>query len=57
MGDTSTPSPVSTSSSSGGGTNNYYTFEINGNNAAPEVIANMVMAKIQEKERSDRQRR
>jgi hypothetical protein len=57
MGDTSTPSTVSTASSSGGGTNNYYTFEINGNNSSPEVIANMVMAKIQEKERSDRQRR
>jgi hypothetical protein len=56
MGDTATSTPVSTASSSGGGTNNYYTFEINGNNAAPEVIANMVMAKIQEKERSNRQR-
>jgi len=57
MGDTSSPSTVSTASSSGGGTNNYYTFEINGNNSSPEVIANMVMAKIQDKERSDRQRR
>jgi hypothetical protein len=57
MGDTTTPVSVSTASSSGGGTNNYYTFEINGNNSSPEVIANMVMAKIQEKERSDRQRR
>ncbi len=57
MGDTATSKPVTAASSSGGGTNNYYTFEINGNNSSPEVIANMVMAKIQAKERSDRQRR
>lgn len=56
MGDASTPKSVSMASSSGGGTTNYYSFEINGNNSSPEVIANMVMVKIQEKERSSRQR-
>lgn len=57
VGDTSTVRPVSSVSSGGGGTTNYYSIEINGATASPEAIANMVMAKIEAKERSNRERR
>jgi hypothetical protein len=57
VGDTSTVRPVASVSSGGGGTTNYYSIEINGANASPEAIANMVMAKIEAKERSNRERR
>lgn len=57
IGDTATVRPVSSVSSNSGGTTNYYSFEINGANASPEAIANMVMAKIEAKERSNRERR
>jgi hypothetical protein len=43
-------------SSSGYGTTNYYNIEINGATQSPEAIANMVMAKIAEKERNGRER-
>lgn len=57
IGDTTTVRPVSSVSSGGGNTTNYYSIEINGANASPESIANMVMAKIEAKERSNRERR
>lgn len=57
IGDTTVARPVSSVSSGGGNTTNYYSFEINGANQSPEAIANMVMAKIEQKERSDRERR
>jgi len=43
-------------SGSGYGTTNYYNIEINGATQSPEAIANMVMAKIAEKERNGRER-
>jgi hypothetical protein len=60
-GDTSSPmAPMGLSpmakSSSGYGTTNYYNIEINGATQSPEAIANMVMAKIAEKERNGRER-
>jgi hypothetical protein len=57
IGDTTTMRPVSSMSSGGGNTTNYYSFEINGSNASPEEIANRVMAKIDARERSNRERR
>lgn len=57
IGDTTTMRPVSSVSSGSGNTTNYYSIEINGANASPESIANMVMAKIEAKERSNRERR
>jgi hypothetical protein len=58
VGDTRTARTVSagTPASSGSGTTNYYTFEINGGNSSPEAIANMVMMKIRNEERSQRER-
>lgn len=56
IGDTGTARPVSSVATGGGGTTNYYSIEINGGNASPEAIANMVMTKLQEKERSNRER-
>lgn len=58
-GDTSSPmAPIgmSTMSSSGGGNTTYFNIEINGATQSPEAIANMVMAKIAEKERNTRER-
>ena len=56
MGDTAMPSmttPMTTGGGGGGKTvTNYYNVEINGANQSPEQIANMVMAKIDERERS-----
>ena len=57
IGDTSTSRTVSASPSSGGSVVNNYSFEINGANASPEAIANMVMMKIKNEERSQRERR
>ena len=58
-GDTSSPmAPIgmSTMSSSGGGNTTYFNIEINGATQSPEAIANMVMAKLAEKERNNRER-
>jgi hypothetical protein len=57
VGDTTSVRPVSSVSTGGGGTTNYYSIEINGANASPEAIANMVMAKLKDQERSNRERR
>lgn len=57
VGDTSSVRPVSAVSTGGGGTTNYYSIEINGANASPEAIANMVMAKLKDQERSNKERR
>lgn len=58
IGDTATPAPRMTSSVGGGAPiTNYYTFEINGGNSSPEEIANMVMMKIDARDRSVRERR
>jgi hypothetical protein len=57
IGDTTSMRPVSAVSSGGGNTTNYYSFEINGTNQSPEAIANMVIAKIEAKERSNKERR
>ena len=57
VGDTSTSRPISSVATGGGGTTNYYSIEINGGNASPEAIANMVMAKLKDQERSNRERR
>ncbi len=58
-GDTSTPmapAGMSQMSGGGGGSTNYFNIEINGATQSPEAIANMVMAKIAEKERNTRER-
>lgn len=58
-GDTSSPmAPIgmSTMSTGSGGSTNYFNIEINGATQSPEAIANMVMAKIAEKERNARER-
>ena len=58
VGDTRTAKSVSagSSTSASSGVTNYYTFEINGGNSSPEAIANMVMMKIKNEERSQRER-
>jgi hypothetical protein len=58
VGDTRTAKSVSagSSTSASSGVTNYYTFEINGGNSSPEAIANMVMMKIRNEERSQRER-
>ena len=58
-GDTSSPMApmgMSTMTTGGGGSTNYFNIEINGATQSPEAIANMVMAKIAEKERNARER-
>lgn len=58
-GDTSSPMApmgMSTMSTGSGGSTNYFNIEINGATQSPEAIANMVMAKIAEKERNARER-
>ena len=57
VGDTSVARPISSATSGGGSTNNYYSIEVNGGNSSPEAIAQMVMAKLQDRERSERERR
>jgi hypothetical protein len=57
IGDTTSVRPVSSVATGSGGTTNYYSIEINGGNASPEAIANMVMAKLKDQERSNRERR
>jgi hypothetical protein len=57
VGDTTSVRPVSSVATGSGGTTNYYSIEINGANASPEAIANMVMAKLKDQERSNRERR
>jgi hypothetical protein len=57
VGDTTSFRPVSSVATGSGGTTNYYSIEINGANASPEAIANMVMAKLKDQERSRRERR
>lgn len=57
VGDTSAARPISSATSGGGSTNNYYSIEVNGGNSSPEAIAQMVMAKLQDRERSERERR
>jgi hypothetical protein len=57
IGDTTSVRPVSSVATGSGGTTNYYSIEINGANASPEAIANMVMAKLKDQERSNRERR
>lgn len=57
IGDTSSVRPMSKVSTNSGGVTNYYSFEINGANASPEAIANMVIAKIDSRDRSNRERR
>jgi hypothetical protein len=55
IGDTAVPSmapPVMSGGGGGSNTTNYYNFEINGANQSPEQIARMVIAKIDERERS-----
>ena len=47
---------MSTMTTGGGGSTNYFNIEINGATQSPEAIANMVMAKIAEKERNARER-
>jgi hypothetical protein len=56
IGDDSAPQSRVMSNSGTGGINNYYTFEINGGNQSPEAIAQMVMMKIKETERVQRER-
>jgi hypothetical protein len=58
-GDTSSPMApmgMSTMTAGSGGSTNYFNIEINGATQSPEAIANMVMAKIAEKERNARER-
>jgi hypothetical protein len=58
-GDTSSPMApmgMSTMTTGSGGSTNYFNIEINGATQSPEAIANMVMAKIAEKERNARER-
>jgi hypothetical protein len=57
VGDTSVARPISSATSGGGSTNNYYSIEVNGGNSSPEAIAQMVMAKLQDRERSEKERR
>jgi hypothetical protein len=55
IGDTAMPAmPTSMTNMSGGGggSTNYYNIEINGANQSPEQIANMVVAKLDQRERS-----
>lgn len=54
-----TVSPISKqikASSASGGTTNHYNIEVNGANASPEAIAQLVMAKLEAKTRSVRER-
>lgn len=57
VGDTATVKRTTSSAGGGSAVTNYYNFEINGGNSSPEAIANMVMMKIEAKERSVRERR
>lgn len=57
VGDTSVARPISSATGGGGSTNNYYSIEVNGGNSSPEAIAQMVMAKLQDRERSEKERR
>lgn len=56
VGDTSVARPISSATSGGGSTNNYYSIEVNGGNSSPEAIAQMVMAKLRDRERSEKER-
>ena len=56
IGDTSVARPISSATSGGGSTNNYYSIEVNGGNSSPEAIAQMVMAKLRDRERSEKER-
>jgi hypothetical protein len=58
-GDTSVPSSRGPASSAAGAAttvNNYYTFDINGSNMSPDAIAEVVMQKIDRKNKSLRER-
>jgi hypothetical protein len=56
MGDTTTMRATVGAASAGGNTTNYYNFEINGTGMDPEAVAQMVMSKIKETERVNRER-
>lgn len=56
IGDTSTMRATVGASSGGGSTTNYYNFEINGTGFDSEAVAQMVMMKIKETERVNRER-
>ena len=56
VGDTSVARPISSATNGGGSTNNYYSIEVNGGNSSPEAIAQMVMAKLRDRERSEKER-
>jgi hypothetical protein len=55
IGDTAMPAMparMTNMTGGGGGNTNYYNIEINGTNQSPEQIANMVVAKLDQRERS-----
>jgi hypothetical protein len=56
IGDTATMRATVGASSGGGSTTNYYNFEINGTGFDSEAVAQMVMMKIKETERVNRER-